>query len=123
MEQLAALRRDLNIPPAGTSEGNEAATLSKLVIGKSDWFGISAHGQEVTLRVNIISESHAETDAFQQAANSGFHGDSGVLYIDQDMCQACGLRGATKSLAKQIGLKHLTVVMPSGVVDWNLLEP
>ena len=127
LEQLAALRLDLNIAAANTADGSKT-TLAKLVIGDADWFGISAHGQDVTLTVNPISASHAEADVIQQAANAKQLNpqritDSGLLYIDRDICQACGLNGAVKSMARQVGLKHLTIIMPSGIVDWDLLEP
>jgi RHS repeat-associated protein len=127
LEQLAALRRDLNLAPAGTAAGDKV-TLSKLVVGDANWFGISAHGQEVTLVVNPISASHAEADVFQQAYNAkqlapdAIKAEEGILYLDQNICQACGRNGAAKSMARQIGLKRLTVVMPEGTVDWNLLE-
>jgi RHS repeat-associated protein len=122
LEQLAALRKDLNLLPVGTPQG-EKTTLAKLEIGSANWFGISGHGQEVTLRVNAISEGHAEADVFQQALNSGVKGQEGTLYVDRPLCKACGQNGAVKSMARQIGLTHLTVVTPQGTVDWNLLDP
>jgi len=122
LTQLAALRRDLRLPAAGTLEGDKD-TLAKLVIGESNFFGISAHGQEITLTVNPISASHAETDVFQKAYISGARGDEGTLYVDQDLCLACGRNGAVKGLAKQIGLKKLIVVTYNGSVIWDLTKP
>jgi RHS repeat-associated protein len=122
LEQIAALRKDLNLMPVGTPQG-EKTTLAKLEIGNANWFGISGHGQEVTLSVNAISEGHAEADVFQQALNSGVKGQEGTLYVDRPLCKACGQNGAVKSMARQVGLTHLTVITPQGTVDWNLLDP
>jgi RHS repeat-associated protein len=125
MEQLAALRKDLSVPAAGTKGGDKFA-FSKLVIGDLDWLGMSGHGQDVTLTVHPISEGHAETDVFQQAANlravapEAIKSDHGVLYVDRELCWTCGRSGAVKSMARQVGLKTLTVVTPEGIVDWDL---
>jgi len=121
LEQLAALREDLNLPAAGSAL--DKSTLAKLVIGEDDWFGINAHGQDVTLSVNAISRTHAETDAFQQAYNDGVTGTGGTLYVDRELCKACGQNGAVKSLARQLGLKQLTIVTPGGTVTWDLTQP
>jgi hypothetical protein len=121
LAQLAALRKDLSLPAAGTA--GDGSTLSKLVIGDTEFLGINAHGQTITLRVNPISETHAEADVFQQAYNAKIKADDATLYIDRDICIACGRNGAVKSMARQIGLTRLTIVMPNGTVEWNLLEP
>ena len=107
--KLAQLRAGLGVP-GGTG------TFARLDIGGKSFYGINAHGQRVTLRVNPISRSHAETDAFQQAYNAGVSEKWGVLYVDRDLCGACGRSAAVKSMARQIGLEELIIVTPSGVV-------
>ena len=97
----------------GLQEGE--GTLSRLDAGGKSFYGVNAHGQEITLRVNPISSTHAEADAFQQAANAGVRGGRGTLYVDRALCQACGLRGAVKSMARQLGLEELKIVTPQGV--------
>ncbi len=62
--------------------------------------------------VNPISRTHAEVDAFQQAAAAGVSGTSGTLYVDRPLCMACGQNGAVRSVARQIGITDLTVVTP-----------
>src|SRR5690242_20474223 len=120
LAQLAALRSDLGLQRA--IEG-QRPTLAKLQIADTNFFGISAHGQEVTLTVNPISASHAEADVFQQASLANVKADEATLYVDHELCLACGRNGAVQSMARQIGLKRLIVVTPNGSVVWDLLEP
>jgi hypothetical protein len=68
----------------------------------------------VSLLVNAISESHAETDVFQQAANAGIAGGSAILYVDRVLCQPCGQYGGVQGLARQLRLSSLLVVTPQG---------
>lgn len=89
-------------------------TLSRLSIGDQVFYGINAHGQDVSLVVNPISRTHAETDAFQQALAAGVSGGSGVLTVDRPLCDACGRNGAVRSMARQLGLDRLTVITPEG---------
>ena len=115
-EQLAALRRDLNLPlPSGKGD---VATLSKLEIGNANFLGISAHGTEVSVTVNPISETHAEIDALNQAFEAGIKADEAVLYVDNPMCGACGTNGAVRRVAEQLGLRKLTVRTPAGTTEY-----
>ena len=116
LEQLAALRLDLNLPPP--SGRGDVATLSKLEIGNTNFFGISAHGTDVKVIVNPISESHAEIDALNQAFEAGIIADEATLYVDNAMCAACGKNGAVRRVAEQLGLKKLTVRTPSGTTEY-----
>ena len=120
LAQLAALRSDLGLQRA--VEG-QSPTLAKLQIADTNFFGISAHGQDVTLTVNPISATHAEADVFQQASLAKVKADEATLYVDHELCLACGRNGAVQSMARQIGLKRLIVVTPNGSVVWDLLEP
>ncbi|MGC4113772.1 MAG: deaminase [Myxococcales bacterium] len=114
MLEFKQFRQELGLGPAGKQGG----TLTKLVIGERSFWGKNAHGQRVTLRVNPISRTHAETDSFQQAHNAGVSGGRGVLYVDNPdyplgMCPSCGDYGAVESMARQLGLESLTVVSPN----------
>jgi len=114
LDDLGSARRDLGLPPPGRG----SPTLSRLdVEGQQPIYGISAHGQDVTLRVNPISRTHAETDALQQLANrGGGQGGRATMYIDHPngMCAGCGRNGAVRSMARQAGLSEITVVWPGG---------
>lgn len=115
LDDLATRRAALGAPPAGPGV---QPTLSRLdVDGMGPFYGTSAHGQPVTLRVNPISRTHAETDVMQQLANAGgANGAKATLYIDHPggMCGACGRSGAVKSMARQAGVSEVTVVWPGG---------
>jgi RHS repeat-associated protein len=119
-EDLARMRRELGLPAAGV-EG-DAATLAKLEINGKSFYGINAHGQEVSLTVNPISRTHAETDVFQQAANAGVSGGRGRLVVDRDLCTACGPKGAVHSMMRQLGIDELEVVTPSGTHVLHLAQ-
>jgi hypothetical protein len=110
--ELAARRVELGLPPAGSA--NDSASVAKLEIGAEGFYGVNAHGQQVTLRVNPISRTHAETEVFQKAYDANAADDTARLIVDRDLCKACGQNGAVKSLARQLGIKQLEVVTPSG---------
>lgn len=115
LDDLAARRAAVGAAPAGPGV---APTLSRLdVDGMRSIYGISGHGRAVTLRVNPISRTHAETDALQQLADlGGANGGRGTMFIDHPggLCGACDRRGAVRSMAKQVGLDELEVVWPGG---------
>jgi hypothetical protein len=57
----------------GLAQGE--GTLARLEAAGQEFWGVSAHGQPVApLRVNAISATHAEADAFAQAARAGVNG-------------------------------------------------
>jgi RHS repeat-associated protein len=104
----AAMRSELGL---ASGEG----TLARLEAGGREFWGINAHGQSVApLRVNAISATHAETDAFAQAARAGVNGGSARLVVDRALCPACGTFGGVRSLARQLGFESLEVVTPAG---------
>ena len=92
-----------------------AGTVARLDVGTRSFYGVNAHGTEITLRVNPISRTHAEADVFQQAANSGARRETATLYVDRSLCTACGRNGAVSSMARQLGIHELRVVSPNGV--------
>ncbi len=113
---LAALRVELGLPPVGAKG---AGTLARLDIGERSFYGINAHGQQITFRVNPVSRTHAEADVLQQARNAGITGGEGRLYVDRALCPPCA-RGAVQSMARQLGLSRLEVSTPAGSVIWQL---
>jgi hypothetical protein len=119
-DDLVQMRQELGLPEAGSEL--DKATLSKLEMGDQDFYGINAHGQDITLRVNAISKTHAEADAFQQAFNAGVTSDEATLTVDRDLCNACGQNGAVKSMANQIGINELTIISPSGTTVMKIMK-
>ncbi len=83
LDDLAAFRSQLGL------QAGEGA-LARLDIGGRSFYGINAHGQQVNLRVNAITHTHAEADAFQQAANASMRGGSATLYVRS--CAVCCVR-------------------------------
>jgi hypothetical protein len=90
-------------------------TIAKLKVGGKEFYGINAHGQEVGLRVNPISRTHAEADVFNQAMKSGIKGGNARLVVDRELCIPCQNLGAVKSMAKQLGISQLEVITPKGM--------
>ena len=78
-------------------------------------FGINAHGQDISLKINAISRSHAETDAFQQAFNAGAIGGRARLTVDRALCVSCGQNGGVVGLARQLGLEELEIFTPGAI--------
>jgi RHS repeat-associated protein len=107
LDDLGRFRAELGMNPG---EG----TLARLDVSGRSFYGISAHGQPVNLNVNAISRTHAEADAFQQAANAGVRGGRGTLFVDRDLCTACGTNGGVRGLVRQLGLEELEVITPHG---------
>jgi hypothetical protein len=83
LKDLMRFREELGMPKG---EG----TLARLDVGGRSFYGISAHGQPVSLTVNPISKLHAETDAFQQAARGGVRGGHARMFVDRPLCGYCG---------------------------------
>jgi hypothetical protein len=104
---LAQFRSELGLEPGD-------GAIARLIVGGQSFYGINAHGQDISLDVNPISATHAETDVFQQAANAGIAGGDGVLVVDRNVCGYCR-NGAISSLARQLGLNRLLVLSPQGV--------
>lgn len=107
LNDLARMRSEL-----GLAEGK--GTLARLDAGGSSFYGINAHGQPVTLRVNAITLTHAEADAFQQAANALVSGGRAILYVDRALCPACGNNGGVRGMMRQLGFEELQVITPQG---------
>ena len=116
LRDLADYRQQLGLPSAGSED--DRATIAKLEMNGESFFGINSANnlvrRTITLRVNPISRTHAEADAFQQAFDSGLRGGSARLIVDRDLCRACGQNGGVKGMAKQLDLEQLEVISPSG---------
>jgi hypothetical protein len=114
-KDLENFRKDLGLPPAGSSL--DKSTLAVLEINGQKIYGINAHGQPVS-GVNSISKTHAEIDVLNQIKQQGIDvvGESLTLYVDRQPCRACDQNGGIRSMVRQLGLKELSVVGPDGVV-------
>lgn len=108
LEDLASMRRSLGMAP-------NQGVLARLDVNGSVFYGISAHGQDVTMYVNAISRTHAEADAFQQALNAGARSGRVILYVDKPLCMPCGRNGGVGSMGRAIGADEVIVVTPRGV--------
>lgn len=115
-QELAAYREQLSLPPAGSE--TDCDTVAKLEIGGMVFFGVNSSSnptrRQITLRVNPISRTHAEADAFQQAYDLGIRGGKARLIVDRDLCRACGQNGGVKGMARQLDIEELEVISPSG---------
>jgi RHS repeat-associated protein len=111
LTSLATFRSEVGLP--ATSTGNDT-TIAKLRIGDTDFLGISAHGQPLSVTVNPISGSHAEIDALNQAKQTGVSATHATIYVDKPPCQACDDFNAIGSVARQIGIQTIEVIWPGG---------
>jgi hypothetical protein len=115
-QELAAYREQLGLPPAGSEIDRD--TVAKLEIGGMVFFGVNSSSnptrRQITLRVNPISRTHAEADAFQQAYDLGIRGGKARLIVDRDLCRACGQNGGVRGMAKQLDIEELEIISPSG---------
>jgi hypothetical protein len=87
-------------------------------MGGNVFFGVNSgsnpNQRKITLKVNPISRTHAEADAFQQAFDVGLSGGFARLTVDRDLCRACGQNGGVKGMAKQLGVEEIEIISPSG---------
>jgi hypothetical protein len=112
LRDLAKFRKDLGMPDG-------KGTLARLDVQGRTFYGISAHGQEVSLSVNNVSRSHAEADAFEQAARVGVRGGRARMFVDRKLCTQCGRYGGVRGLVRQLGLQQLEVITPEGILYFS----
>lgn len=114
--ELAEYRKQLGLPMAGSEA--DRATIAQLEIDEKKFFGVNSGSnptpRQITLKVNPISRTHAEADAFQQAHDAGLQGGRARLIVDRDLCRACGQNGGVRGMARQLDLEELEVISPSG---------
>jgi hypothetical protein len=109
MEDLGNVRKDLGSPSP------DDVVLTRLDVGGQRFYGISGHGQSYPRPAGVTPQSltHAEGDAFGQAARAGAGGGHGTLYVDGLVpCRYC--RSSLAGYAKSLGLETLTVIGPNG---------
>ncbi|MFC0432206.1 RHS repeat-associated core domain-containing protein [Kutzneria buriramensis] len=109
LDALAKLRQSLGSP------SGDDVVLSRLDVNGQQYFGINGHGQNYPRPAGVTPQSmtHAEGDAFGQAARAGVRGGNGTLYVDGlDPCGYC--RSSLAGYAKNLDLDTLTVVGPDG---------
>jgi hypothetical protein len=115
-DDLAEYRKSLSLPPAGSE--SDKSSIAKLEIDGQSFFGVNSsnnpYSREIKFRVNPITKTHAEADAFQQVYDAGIKGAKACLIVDRDLCAACGLRGGVNSMAWQLGIEELEIITPSG---------
>ncbi|WP_051666740.1 deaminase [Pedobacter sp. R20-19] len=117
-DDLAAKREELGLPKAGSLA--DAATLSKLKIGDTEFSGINSKLQnpktKITLKANAQTKTHAEAEAVQKAIDAGKKGTAkeAEMWTDRDACDACGKYNGIGSLARELGLERIIVHSPSG---------
>lgn len=111
-DELAEYRQSLGLPSSGSQA--DKSTIAKLKINGKSFFGINSsdnpYPDEIGLKVNPITKTHAEADAFQQAYDAGIRGGKARLIVDRDLCAACGLRGGVNSMAWQLGIEELEIL-------------
>ncbi|MCP3944673.1 MAG: adhesin, partial [Desulfobacteraceae bacterium] len=94
--------------PAKGGRVPDGGTLARLDINGEQIYGMSAHGQKVTVNANNFQFGHAETDALQQAFNKAIKTKKAVMYVDNDLCKFCRRKDGLIAIMKNIGLKELT---------------
>jgi MafB19-like deaminase len=106
---LAEYRQHLGLPTAGSE--TDKSTIAKIEIDNQSFFGINSgsnsNPRQITFKVNPISKTHAEADAFQQVKDAGITGKKGRLVVDRDLCDACGLRGVCKFYGLSIRYRRI----------------
>jgi hypothetical protein len=121
-DQHREYRDKLGLPPAGSPD--DKATIARFVHSSGEEFmGINAHGQTGSLKINAISKTHAEADVFIQAQKKGVSGGYGTLYVDRELCVACGEKSAIQNMANQLKLERLVVIGPESKTIMNDLTP
>ncbi|ALG08406.1 eCIS core domain-containing protein [Kibdelosporangium phytohabitans] len=115
LNSLAAQRVQRGLPPAGSA--TDVSTVCRLDIGGESFYGVNAHHTTMDLHVNAQTATHAEGQAFQLGARSlpASRETRAVLYVDRELCRACGDFGGVESMAKQLGLLQLDVYTPNGL--------
>ncbi|AFY50289.1 hypothetical protein Nos7524_4540 [Nostoc sp. PCC 7524] len=124
-DDLAEYRQHLGLPPADSE--TDGSTIAKLEIDGQTFFGVNSssnpYRRQITLKVNNISRTHAEADAFQQVLDAGIKAAKARLTVDRDLCRACGLQGAVNSMAYQVGIEELEIITPSGSKSMKVTAP
>src|SRR6266702_4290015 len=110
---LVNLRTIHQIPQVSEPGGTDY-TRARLDVGGHRFYGQNAPGAGHPVPEGVTEQTmtHAEGDAFGQAAQAGLHGDEADLWVDQVPCRYC--RSSMAGLAQSIGLRKLEVWTPKG---------
>ncbi|WP_313254434.1 RHS repeat-associated core domain-containing protein [Stenotrophomonas sp.] len=100
---------------------NSQNTIALLKVGDREFIGMNSRIQNpknpfTAGSINNITKFHAEGNAAQQAVDAGMVGKARVaeMWVDRDLCHACGPSNGVGSLAKALGLDEILVHSPSG---------
>ena len=100
---------------------NAQNTVALLRVGDREFIGMNSRIQNpknpfTAGPINNITKFHAEGNAAQQAFDAGMAGKHKVaeMWVDRDLCHACGPSNGVGSLAKALGLDEILVHSPSG---------
>ncbi|MNM35055.1 putative deoxyribonuclease RhsC [compost metagenome] len=105
---------------------NAQNTVALLCVGDREFIGLNSRIQNpknpfTAGPINNITKFHAEGNAVQQAVDAGMTGKHKVaeMWVDRDLCHACGPSNGVGSLAKALGLDEIIVHSPSGSRTFN----
>ena len=116
-KDLASFRNELGPDPTRTKP--DGGTVARLDISGQELYGISGHGQPVSINANNFNFGHAEIDALQQAANKGIKAKTAVIYVDRDLCKYCRRVDGLPAAMQDLGLNQLIVHDP--VKSWRIV--
>ena len=122
---LQAERARLGIPPAGSA--GDTYTIGRLEIGGRSWMGRNGHGMsaEGILEANSQTLTHAEGHVFIQAASEvrpEIMGQTARLIVDNQLCSYCIRSDGVLHMARQLGIRQLTIVEPDAITIFNLAD-
>jgi RHS repeat-associated protein len=117
VNDLAKYREESGLPKAG--DPKDKYTTTKLYVDNETVYG--KNGKSVTpqvQKINAITPVHGEGQALEIANSRGLikPGSSGVMFVDRDVCAACGLFQGLRSYVEQLQMKQLDVYAPSGIL-------
>jgi len=116
-DDLSRYRKELGpIPTRALPDGGR---LARLDIGGEQIFGVSAHGQKVSINASNFNFGHAEGDALRQAFNKGISAERAVIYVDRELCQFCRRVDGLPAAMQDLGLQELIVHDP--VKSWRIV--
>ncbi|AJQ86590.1 DUF6531 domain-containing protein [Xanthomonas oryzae] len=120
---LSVVDEDL-LAASGTK--NSQNTVALLRVGDREFIGVNSRIQNpknpfTAGPINNITKFHAEGNAAQQAIDAGMVGKHRIaeMWVDRDLCHACGPSNGVGSLARALGLDAIIVHTPSGTRKFN----
>jgi RHS repeat-associated protein len=129
-EQLGSVftRRREGGPPNDVYEGEgEGQVWARLDIGGRTFYGYNGMGLSnpwrAGLGINARSPDHAEGQVFIQAYTQHVRSSDAELTVTWPPCPSCGLRRGIENMARTVGVRRLTLILPApwGVNYLNIL--